>query len=70
MWRRDAIKKQDREGIHLMGGGNAVFDMYHADGVPKYVLIDKQGKIVSADAPIPSDEEVLKRQLNEALIKG
>ncbi len=66
---RDAIKKQEIEGIHLMGGGNAVFDEYQADGVPKYVLIDKNGNIVTANAPRPSDRETLKELIDNELYK-
>lgn len=64
---RDAVKRQEIEGIHLMGGGNEVFDRYQADAVPKYVLIDKEGKIVTANAPRPSDPDVLTPLLDRLL---
>jgi len=58
-WKKD-VTEQQIEGLHLFGGGTAVFDQYQADGIPKYVLIDKEGKIVTADAPRPSDADKLK----------
>lgn len=65
---RDAINKQEIEGIHLMGGDNVVFDHYKAEGVPKYVLIDKKGRIVTANAPRPSDAEALKALIDKELM--
>lgn len=56
---RDGVTKQKIEGIHLFGGEHEIFDQYQVFGVPKYVLIDKQGKIVSAEAPRPSNKEQL-----------
>lgn len=66
---KDAIAKQEIDGVHLMGGGLPVFDVYKADGVPKYVLIGKDGKIVSADAPRPSEKERLMQMFDAELLK-
>ena len=33
---------------------------YQVDGIPKFVLIDKEGKIINPDAPRPSNEELTK----------
>jgi thiol-disulfide isomerase/thioredoxin len=66
---KDAIAQQEIEGIHLLGGGLPVFDVYQADGVPKYVLISKDGKIVSAAAPRPSDKERLMQMIDAELKK-
>src|SRR5690606_20340572 len=64
---RDAIRKQEIEGIHLMGGGHVVFDQYQAEGVPLYVLIDKKGYIISSNAPRPSHRARLEEMIDKAL---
>jgi len=65
-WKK-AVAEQGIEGLHLFGGGTTVFDQYQADGVPKYVLIGKDGKIVTADAPRPSDAARLTTLIDQAL---
>ncbi len=57
----DMIKEKDL-------GGNQVFadkawesefvKAYHIDGIPRFILLDPQNKIVSADAPRPSDPTI------------
>ena len=39
---------------------------YHISGVPRYIVIDQEGKIVSAYAPPPSGglEEIIEQTLN------
>ena len=32
---------------------------YVIDGIPRFILLDTEGKIVSADAPRPSDEKLI-----------
>ena len=32
---------------------------YAIDGIPRFILIDTEGNIVSADAPRPSDEKLI-----------
>lgn len=37
-------------------------------GIPRFILIDRNGKIYAADAPRPSDEglvEILEKAMNE-----
>jgi thiol-disulfide isomerase/thioredoxin len=54
-WKR-AIEKYQIEGIHLnapKGYSDPICDAYGVIGVPKYVLIDRRGKIFSIDAPPP-----------------
>jgi hypothetical protein len=63
----EAIRKQGIEGVHLMGGGDKIFDEYQADGVPRYVLIDKKGHIITSNAPRPSDSVNLEAMIDKAL---
>ncbi len=41
---------------------------YGINGIPRFILLDKEGKIVNADAPRPSDKD-LKKLLDETLAK-
>lgn len=66
---KEAVARQGIEGLHLFGGGTAVFEQYQVNGVPQYVLIDKDGNIVSADAPRPSDTKELQELIGQLLEK-
>lgn len=55
-WKK-LIKEQALPGIHLLSTGN--FDaeaakLYNVKGIPRYFIIDKDGKIVDSDAARPS----------------
>ncbi len=57
----DYIKNQNLGGIQLLADGAWKADVmknYNIRGIPRFVLIDETGKIVSANAPRPSSEEV------------
>lgn len=61
------VKDKELGGIQLMADSDwkskFVTD-YQITGIPRFILIDPEGKIVSADAPRPSDPK-LKTLLNE-----
>lgn len=40
---------------------------YQLSGVPHFVLINKQGKIVLASAPLPSDNAILEKEIDKLL---
>lgn len=42
---------------------------YRVGGIPRFILIDKEGKILSYDAPSPSDKEKLKKIIDMAIAK-
>lgn len=53
------IKDKKLGGIQLFSsGGQDILDYYKISGIPRFVLIDKAGKIINADAPRPSDPEL------------
>lgn len=64
----DVIKDQNIKGVHLMGNKD-VFATYKASGVPTYILVNKEGNIVTNNPPRPSDEKSLTAMLDEALAK-
>ncbi|MFB6342727.1 TlpA family protein disulfide reductase [Saccharicrinis sp. FJH62] len=58
----DMIKKEDLQGYQLFAdkaGESTIAQDYIVDGIPRFILIDKQGKIINADATRPSDPTTL-----------
>ena len=67
-WKKMVSEKQ-LGGIQLMADNNwnsQFVKDYAILGIPRFILIDPQGNIVSADAPRPSDPEL--KKILEALI--
>ncbi|MEI3796752.1 MULTISPECIES: TlpA family protein disulfide reductase [unclassified Chitinophaga] len=67
-WKK-AIDDDKIEGIHLLsdnGGKGRVAQLFNISGVPRYMIIDKQGKVFDNDAPRPSEEKTVTR-INDAL---
>ncbi|HRN57578.1 MAG TPA: redoxin family protein [Agriterribacter sp.] len=63
-----AMKMQGIQLIDSNGSENSkIAKDYKVHGVPHYVLIDKNGRIASASAPMPSMEAELEKQINELL---
>jgi thiol-disulfide isomerase/thioredoxin len=55
-WKR-AMKQEKLNGLHLIdpkGWQSSILKDYNFSSIPHYVLIDKDGRIVNADAPRPS----------------
>ena len=64
------VKNEDLKGVQLIADGafNAQFiEDYGIRQIPTFIIIDKEGKIVNADAPRPSSEEIT--GLLEGLLK-
>ena len=59
---RDMIKNKNMHGIQLMAD-NATESQFFVDyfiyGIPRFILIDPQGNIVTYDAPRPSEEKLI-----------
>jgi thiol-disulfide isomerase/thioredoxin len=71
---RDAIKFYDLTGWHIRAGrqlrtdvGEIFGDSNSLLGIPRYALVDAEGRIVIDDAKRPSDGEALFAQIREAL---
>ncbi|TND07825.1 MAG: thioredoxin family protein [Bacteroidetes bacterium] len=57
---RSSMKQINVEGIHLCTGAaknELIGKLYNIQFIPRYVIIDKEGKIVDAHAPRPSDRQ-------------
>jgi thiol-disulfide isomerase/thioredoxin len=53
------IKEKNIGGIHYLLDENQYSELkalFNIQGIPRYVLINKDGKVVDQDAPIPGDE--------------
>jgi peroxiredoxin len=69
-WKK-AIADDKIEGIHLLsqassGVNSAVGKAFNISGIPRYVIIGKDGKIFDNNAPRPS-EDITPDKINEAL---
>ncbi|MDC1105387.1 TlpA disulfide reductase family protein [Prolixibacteraceae bacterium] len=59
-WWREMVAKREVPGIKLFANEDKFFrKAYEIQAIPRFILIDPQGKIVSADAPRPSNPELL-----------
>ncbi|WP_164111890.1 MULTISPECIES: TlpA family protein disulfide reductase [Sphingobacterium] len=61
------LKKNKLTGVQLLGD-QAIRDNYKITGIPRFMLFDKKGNIVSVDAPRPSNR-LLGIMINEELNK-
>lgn len=57
-WRRALSKNPTWKGEHILDI-KSVFKTYSLIGIPRYMLIDKKGRIVNPDAPRPSSPELV-----------
>ncbi len=68
--RKKLIAEDKIEGVHLFAGdfgpSNPVAQAFNISGIPRYVIIGKDGKIFDVDAPRPTDDKTPDR-LKEAL---
>jgi thiol-disulfide isomerase/thioredoxin len=56
---RDFVKKKNMSGVQLWSGKDYSFQQaYQINGIPRFILIDPEGKIVDANAPRPSDPKL------------
>ncbi len=66
-WRK-MVTDQNMQGIqlHAPNSGRELLQNYNISGIPRFLLIDPEGKIISAHAPRPSSPN-LKTQIEELL---
>lgn len=58
---RDMIKAQGLSGIQLLADkeiDSEFIASYYIQGIPRFILLDKEGKIINADTPRPSEPEL------------
>jgi thiol-disulfide isomerase/thioredoxin len=67
---KNYITKESMTGLQLHQSDNQAESMsylYMVNSIPRFILIDQNGKIVSSDAPRPSSGEQIKGMLNKLL---
>lgn len=64
-----ALAEDQPEWLQLLDKDNTVGSLYVARMIPQFVLIDKQGHIVSNSAPFPSDGEKVEKLLAQELAR-
>ncbi|WP_167610830.1 TlpA family protein disulfide reductase [Maribellus sediminis] len=66
---KDFVKTEDLKGVQLYAGGwkSEIVKYYNIKGIPRFMLIDKKGNLVSVDAPRPSTPDL--RKLIDAELK-
>ena len=65
----DFIEKEGLGGIQLFADGwSKITKDYRINGIPRFIVIDRKGNVVSFDAPRPSNP-MLKKMLETELEK-
>ena len=55
------VKTEQLKGIQLYGGkGNSFIEAFVVRSIPRFILLDREGKIVEADMTRPSDPQTVK----------
>ncbi|SUJ26897.1 Thiol-disulfide oxidoreductase resA [Sphingobacterium spiritivorum] len=68
---KDAIAQDKIDGIHLLSKGgmkSAVAKAFNIISIPRYMIIDRDGRIFDNNAPRPS-QDITQDKINEALAK-
>lgn len=54
------VTEQNLPGIQLFAGGfeNSLVKDYQISSIPRFMLFDREGKIITVDAPLPSNPEL------------
>ena len=53
--------EDDLGGVHLWANdGSEITKSYAIFGIPRFILIDKRGNLISVDAPRPSSNDIRK----------
>lgn len=63
------IRRRQTAWIQLFDAEGMVAKTYAANAIPRFVLIDKQGKIIDFDAPRPSSKKEIESILNREIAK-
>jgi len=65
-WKKKVLDDSEWEGLHIINDGS-ISKAYIIYGLPRYIIIDKEGKIANIDAPRPSSGDVLVEELEKLL---
>jgi len=65
------LQKNTMSGLQLhqsLKMEESVSKMYIVNSIPRFLLIDKKGNIISSDAPRPSSGASIRKMLDDALL--
>lgn len=67
---RDMVKEKQMKGVQLFAGDKAddIAKPYKVRGIPRFILVGKDGKLIAGDAPRPSSDDI-RPLLKKALAK-
>jgi len=68
-WKK-GIEKYNIQGYHILPQQKLGMDInskYQVTGIPRYMLVDKNGKVVNTDAPRPVQKQQLVTQIDKLL---
>ena len=56
----DMVREKQMKGVQLFAGDRAddIAVPYKVRGIPRFILVGKDGRLISGDAPRPSSEEI------------
>ncbi|MBV4356836.1 TlpA family protein disulfide reductase [Pinibacter aurantiacus] len=66
---KEALADDTPQWLQLFDTNGSVQSAYVANSIPKFILINKEGKIVSFDAPVPSSGEEIEKLLRAEIAK-
>lgn len=64
------VTEDEMKGVQLITGTgwkSGITEDYKISGIPRFILVDREGNIVSASAPRPSSGEEIRKMIREAL---
>ena len=62
---KNMVKEEELGGIHVNTGGEQKFlKAYQIKGIPRFILLDKEGKIVNPEMTRPSQKVTLETLMN------
>lgn len=65
---KNMIKAKQMGGVQLFtGGDNSIMEAFEINGIPRFILLDKEGKIINSNAPRPSSNTTLENLIKSNL---
>lgn len=69
---KNAVERNKLEGIQLFANNGFLSDFiksYNIMSIPRFIFIDPQGNIISANAPRPSSENEIRKLFNTNIVE-
>ena len=67
-WKSDLVRHGLGDDVNLFAGGgfdSPLCELYLIKGIPRYILINKEGKIHSSDAARPSSKDLIYNEIQK-----